>query len=71
LGALVIAALEEAGHPMTLDELVEALEAKGFVYAEPPKDPHQLRASISSLPHKTHLIQRVGRAELGLVVRTG
>jgi hypothetical protein len=56
---------------MTLDQLVGALEAKGFVYAVPPKDPHQLRSSISSLPHKTNLIQRVGRAELGLVDGAG
>src|SRR4051794_38796987 len=69
LPALVIDALTAAGRPLSIDELAEEVRKRGFKHEEPPKNPNQLRASISALPHKNAWVQRVGRGRYDLTSR--
>jgi len=68
--ALVVSALSEAGRPMTLEELEQAVIAQGFRHAKPPKNPHQLRQSIAALPHKSRRIRRISAGVYGLTLDT-
>lgn len=60
MATLVVEALQEAGRPLTLGELEDAVKAAGYQHAFEPKNSGQLRASISALPHKSTRIRRVG-----------
>jgi len=67
--SLVVAALSEAGRPMSLTELEGAVRAQGYRHAKPPKNPDQLRMSIAALPSKSRSIRRVGPATYDLADR--
>jgi hypothetical protein len=64
--AMVVRALKETGRPMKLSELVAAVEGQGYRHSQKPKNPAQLAASISALPHKSWLIKRVGHGVYAL-----
>jgi repressor of nif and glnA expression len=66
MAALVIEALEDAGRPLSVGELAEEVEKRGYRHETRPKSPRQLRASISALPHKGIGIRRVGRGVYAL-----
>jgi hypothetical protein len=51
---------------MSLDELEWALKAQGFQHSVEPKNPKQLRSSISALPSKTSRIVKAGTGAYGL-----
>jgi hypothetical protein len=57
---LVVDAIEQAGRPLSIAELTDAVRAAGYRHEAPPKNPNQLRASISALPAKSTRVKRVG-----------
>lgn len=64
--ALAVAALEDAGRPLTLTELADEVVKRGYTPLAEPKNPLQLGASLSALPHKGTAIRRVGHGLYGL-----
>jgi hypothetical protein len=66
---LVVEELEDAGTPLSTGELMAAALRRGYRHRGTPRNPEQLRFSISSLPHKTRVVRRVGRGLYGLAGR--
>lgn len=66
---LVVAALRDAGTPLSLDQLEASVIAAGWSHASAVKNKGQLRASIAAIPSKSFEVQRVGRATYDLSAR--
>jgi len=58
---IAVEAIKAAGRPLTLRELEEAVRASEWQHTQEPKSEHQLRASLSALPHKSTRLRRVAR----------
>jgi hypothetical protein len=67
LASYVVEILQDnGGASMTVEDLAQEVQRRGFSYAAKPKNPDQLKASISAMPHKTPLIRRVSFGRYGL-----
>jgi hypothetical protein len=62
-------ALIEEGGPLSLDAWAERVRTQGFAHDWDPRNPRQLEASLSALPHQTSVFVRVGRRIYDLAAR--
>jgi hypothetical protein len=63
-------ALVEAGRPLSLDDWADRIRSQGFVHDWNPRNPRQLEASLSALPHQTSVFVRVSRRVYDLAERS-
>ena len=68
MATLAVEAIRDAGRPLTLSELEQAVLARGYPARSDTKNPRQLRASLRAPADKGAGIKRVGVGVYDVVV---